>query len=65
MQISRKFFFEDQKNETHLLFLDVLRLVQHFFELTNSLMLGRFTSQERTNVDRTAFFLDTPDFSKS
>ena len=28
-------------------------------------MFGRFTSQERTNVHRTAFFLHTPDFSWS
>ena len=28
-------------------------------------MFGRFTSQERTNVHRTAFFLHTPDFSLS
>ena len=28
-------------------------------------MVGRFTSQERTNVHRTAFFLHTPDFSLS
>ena len=32
----KKFFFKDQKIETHLLFLDVLRLVRHFFELKNS-----------------------------
>ena len=32
----QKFFFKDQKIETHLLFLDVLRLVRHFFELKNS-----------------------------
>ena len=28
-------------------------------------MFGRFTSQERTNVHRWAFFLHTPDFSLS
>ena len=30
-----------------------------------TLVFGRFTSQERTNVHRTAFFLHTPDFSLS
>ena len=30
-----------------------------------TLVFGRFTSQERTNVHRTAFFLHTPDFSSS
>ena len=29
------------------------------------LVFGRFTSQERTNVHRTPFFLHTPDFSLS
>ena len=52
----KKIFFKDQKIETHLLFLDVLRLVRHFFELTWTLVFGRFASQERTNVNRTAFF---------
>ena len=28
-----------------------------------TLVFGRFTSQERTNVHRTAYFLHTPDFS--
>ena len=32
----KKIFFKDQKIETYLLFLDVLRLVRHFFELENS-----------------------------
>ena len=60
----KNIFFKDQKIETHLLFLDVLRLVRHFFEL-KTLVFGRFASQERTNVHRTAFFLHTPDFSLS
>ena len=30
-----------------------------------TLVFGRFTSQKRTNVHRTAFFLHTPDFSLS
>ena len=30
-----------------------------------TLAFGRFASQERTNVHRTAFFLHTPDFSLS
>ena len=30
-----------------------------------TLVFGRFTSQERTNFHRTAFFLHTPDFSLS
>ena len=32
----KKNFFKDQKIETHFLFLDVLCLVRHFFELKNS-----------------------------
>ena len=30
-----------------------------------TLVFGRFTSQERTNIHRTAFFLHNPDFSLS
>ena len=56
----QKIFFKDQKIETHLLCLDVFRLVRHFFELKNSRVRSR-----RTNVHRTAFFLHTPDFSLS
>ena len=56
----KKFFFKDQKIETHLLCLDLFRLVRHFFELKNSRVRSR-----RTNVHRTAFFLHTPDFSLS
>ena len=32
----KKIVSKDQKIETHLLFLDVLHLVRHFFELKNS-----------------------------
>ena len=60
----KKIFSKGPKNDTHLLFFDVLLLVGHFFEL-KTLVFGRFTSQERTNVHRTAFFLHTPDFSLS
>ena len=54
----QKFFFKNQKIETHLLFLDVSLNWK-------TLVFRCFTSQERTNVHRTAFFLHTPDFSLS
>ena len=60
----QKMFFKDQKIETHLLFLDVLRLVRHFFELKNSRVRSFYLSRTH-NVHRTAFFLHTPDFSLS
>ena len=57
-------FFKEQKIETHLLFLDVCVLsgISWSWKI---LVFGRFTSQERRNVHRTAFFLQTPDFSLS
>ena len=67
MQILCRFqknFFKDQKIETHLLFLDVLRLVRHFFELKNSRVRSFYLSRTH-NVHRTANFLHTPDFSLS
>ena len=63
-RFQKKFFFKDQKIETHLLFLDLLRHVGISLSW-KPLVFGRFTSQERTNVHRTAFFLHTPDFSLS
>ena len=60
----KKIFFKDQKIETHLLFLDVLRLVRHFFELKNSRVRPFYLSRTHS-VHRTAFFLHTPDFSLS
>ena len=60
----KKMFFKDQKIETHLLFLDVLRLVRHFFELKNSRVRSFYLSRTHS-VHRTAFFLHTSDFSLS
>ena len=60
----KKIVSKDQKIETHLLFLDVLHLVRHFFELKNSRVRSFYLSRTH-NVHRTANFLHTPDFSSS
>ena len=55
----KKSFFKDQKIETVFCALSGISLSW------KTLVFDRFTSQERTNVHRTAFFLHTPDFALS
>ena len=60
----KKNFFQGSEIETHFLFLDVFRLVRHFFELKNPRVRSFYLSRTH-NVHRTAFFLHTPYFSLS
>ena len=59
-----KIVFKDQKIETHLLFLDVLRLVWHFFEQNNSRVRSFYLPRTHTRSSD-GIFLHTRDFSLS
>ena len=60
----KKNFFKDQKIETRLLFLDVLRLVRHFFELKNSRVRSFYLPRTHKRSSH-GVFLHTRDFSLS
>ena len=60
----KKIFSKGPKNDTHLLF-SMFCSLSGISLSWKTLVFGRFTSQERTNVYRTAFFLHSPDFSLS
>ena len=62
--ISKKFFPKVQKM-TLTFFFSMFCSLSGISLSWKTLVFGRFTSQERTNVHRTAFFLHTPDFSLS
>ena len=64
MQMSKKFIPTVQKMTLTSFFLMFCSLSGISLSW-KTLVFGRFTSQERTNVHRTAFFLHTPDFSLS
>ena len=64
MQISKKCFPKVQKM-TLTFFFSMFCSLSGISLSWKTLVFGRFTSQERTNVHRTAFFLHTPDFSLS
>ena len=60
----KKRFFKDQKIETHLLFLDVLCLVWHFFELKDSRVRSFYLPRTHKRSSD-SIFLHTRDFSLS
>ena len=60
----KKIVFKDQKIETRLLFLDVLRLVWHFFELNNSCVRSFYLPRTHKRSSH-GVFLHTRDFSLS
>ena len=62
MKISKNFFPKVQKM-TLTFFFSMFCSLSGISLSWKTLVFGRFTSQERTNVYRTAFFLHTPDFS--
>ena len=64
MKISKKFFPKVQKM-TLTFFFSMFCSLSGISLSWKTLIFGRFISQERTNVHRTAFFLHTPDFSLS
>ena len=59
----QKVFFKDQKNSPS--FFRCFAPLSGISLSWKTLVLGRSTSRERTNVHQTAFFLHTPDFSLS
>ena len=60
----KKIVFKDQKIETHLLFLDVLRLIWHFFELNNSRVRSFYLPRTHKRSSH-GVFLHTSHFSLS